>query len=56
MEFDGIFEKFEKISVLDVIVERFEKILFEMFFGVKKILVKLVEFVIFNELEVKEFE
>lgn len=60
MEFDSIFEKFEKViidlKILDVIVERLEKILFEMFLGVKKIFVKKILNEVFNETEVKVLE
>lgn len=60
MEFDSIFEKFEKViidlKILDVIVERLEKILFEMFLGVKKIFVKKVLNEVFSETEVKVLE
>ncbi|XP_022287356.2 uncharacterized protein LOC111100034 isoform X3 [Crassostrea virginica] len=56
MELDGIPEKPEKINVPDVIVERPEKTLFEMFPGAKKILAKPAESVISNEPEVKESE
>lgn len=60
MEFDSIFEKFEKViidlKILDVIVERLEKILFEMFLGVKKIFVKKILNEVFSETEVKVLE
>lgn len=60
MEFDSIFEKFEKViidlKILDVIVERLEKILFEMFLGVKKIFVKKILNEVFSEMEVKVLE
>lgn len=60
MEFDSIFEKFEKViidlKILDVIVERLEKILFEMFLGVKKIFVKKIFNEVFSETEVKVLE
>lgn len=60
MEFDSIFEKFEKViidlKILDVIVERLEKILFEMFLGVKKIFVKKILNEVFSETDVKVLE
>lgn len=60
MEFDSIFEKFEKViidlKILDVIVERLEKILFEMFLGVKKIFVKKILNEVFSDTEVKVLE